>query len=99
MALHVPRAPGFQSMMKDGAQFFSGVEEAVVRNIGKHSQATFSCIACHGMHFKNDFIPGSISDGTNQCSLVSLKSPDDVTFQAVRILDTDPDNISMARCS
>ena len=34
MALHVPRAPGFASMLKDGAQFFSGVEEAVVRNIG-----------------------------------------------------------------
>ena len=35
MALHVPRAPGFSSMMKDGAKFFSGLEEAVIRNIGK----------------------------------------------------------------
>jgi len=35
MALHVPRAPGFSSMMKDGARFFSGLEEAVIRNIGK----------------------------------------------------------------
>ena len=35
MALHVPKAPGFQSMMKDGSKFFSGVEEAVIRNIGK----------------------------------------------------------------
>ena len=34
MALHVPRAPGFSSMMKDGAKFFSGLEEAVIRNIG-----------------------------------------------------------------
>jgi len=33
MALHVPKAPGFQSMMKDGSKFFSGVEEAVIRNI------------------------------------------------------------------
>jgi len=33
MALHVPKAPGFQSMMKDGTKFFSGVEEAVIRNI------------------------------------------------------------------
>ncbi|KJE93545.1 chaperonin containing TCP1 subunit 8 [Capsaspora owczarzaki ATCC 30864] len=32
MALHVPKA-GFQSMMKDGAKHFSGVEEAVLRNI------------------------------------------------------------------
>ena len=36
MALHVPRAPGFSSMMKDGAKFFSGLEEAVIRNIGKN---------------------------------------------------------------
>merc|ERR1711963_1156275 len=33
MALHVPKAPGFQSMMKDGSKFFSGLEEAVIRNI------------------------------------------------------------------
>ena len=31
MAMHVPRAPGFSSMMKDGARFFSGLEEAVIR--------------------------------------------------------------------
>ena len=40
MALHIPRAPGFQSMMKDGSKFFSGVEEAVVRNIGEPSHPT-----------------------------------------------------------
>ena len=38
MALHVPKAPGFQSMMKDGSRFFSGLEEAVIRNIGKKIQ-------------------------------------------------------------
>ena len=36
MALHVPRAPGFSSMMKDGARMFSGLEEAVIRNIGEN---------------------------------------------------------------
>ena len=33
MAMHVPRAPGFSSMMKDGARFFSGLEEAVIRYV------------------------------------------------------------------
>ncbi|XP_043927332.1 T-complex protein 1 subunit theta isoform X2 [Protopterus annectens] len=33
MALHVPRAPGFAQMLKDGAKHFSGLEEAVYRNI------------------------------------------------------------------
>ena len=37
MALHVPKAPGFSSMMKDGSKFFSGLEEAVIRNIGKRT--------------------------------------------------------------
>ncbi|THD25062.1 T-complex protein subunit theta [Fasciola hepatica] len=33
MALHVPKAPGFMSMLKDGARYFEGLEEAVFRNI------------------------------------------------------------------
>ena len=38
MALHIPKAPGFQSMMKDGSKFFSGLEEAVIRNIGESAK-------------------------------------------------------------
>ncbi len=48
MALHVPRAPGFSSMMKDGARFFSGLEEAVIRNIGKtfhYNNCELNCTA------------------------------------------------------
>ncbi len=33
MALHVPKAPGFAQMFKDGAKHYSGLEEAVFRNI------------------------------------------------------------------
>uniref|UniRef100_F7ELM7 T-complex protein 1 subunit theta n=1 Tax=Macaca mulatta TaxID=9544 RepID=F7ELM7_MACMU len=33
MALHVPKAPGFAQMLKEGAKHFSGLEEAVYRNI------------------------------------------------------------------
>ncbi|XP_043229885.1 T-complex protein 1 subunit theta-like [Amphibalanus amphitrite] len=33
MALHVPRAPGFGQMLKEGSRHFSGLEEAVYRNI------------------------------------------------------------------
>ncbi|CAH8461902.1 unnamed protein product [Dicrocoelium dendriticum] len=33
MALHVPKAPGFMSMLKEGARYFEGLEEAVFRNI------------------------------------------------------------------
>ncbi|XP_033338503.1 chaperonin containing TCP1 subunit 8 [Megalopta genalis] len=33
MALHVPKAPGIAQMLKEGARYFSGLEEAVYRNI------------------------------------------------------------------
>ncbi|XP_067896613.1 T-complex protein 1 subunit theta [Heterodontus francisci] len=33
MAMSVPKAPGFAQMLKDGAKHFSGLEEAVYRNI------------------------------------------------------------------
>uniref|UniRef100_A0A673YTP6 T-complex protein 1 subunit theta n=1 Tax=Salmo trutta TaxID=8032 RepID=A0A673YTP6_SALTR len=33
MAMHVPKAPGFAQMLKDGAKHYSGLEEAVFRNI------------------------------------------------------------------
>lgn len=33
MALSVPKAPGFAQMMKEGSRHFSGIEEAVLRNI------------------------------------------------------------------
>ncbi|NXD28671.1 TCPQ protein, partial [Spelaeornis formosus] len=33
MALHVPKAPGFAQMLKEGAKHYSGLEEAVYRNI------------------------------------------------------------------
>ncbi|KAI3387451.1 hypothetical protein SNEBB_004918 [Seison nebaliae] len=32
-ALHIPKAPGYASMMKDGASYASGVQETVVRSI------------------------------------------------------------------
>ncbi|XP_017877168.1 T-complex protein 1 subunit theta [Ceratina calcarata] len=33
MAMHIPKAPGMSQMLKDGARYFSGLEEAVYRNI------------------------------------------------------------------
>ncbi|XP_069746143.1 T-complex protein 1 subunit theta isoform X2 [Narcine bancroftii] len=33
MAMHIPKAPGFAQMLKEGAKHFSGLEDAVYRNI------------------------------------------------------------------
>ena len=49
MALHVPKAPGFASMMKEGARHYSGLEEAVIRFL-------YAAITCAALliHKKED---------------------------------------------
>jgi len=56
MALHVPRAPGFASMMKDGAKFFSGLEEAVIRNIGACKEMAETVQTCYGPNGMNKMV-------------------------------------------
>lgn len=53
MALHVPRAPGFQSMLKEGARFYSGIDEVVIKNIEackELSETTKSAYGPNGMN-------------------------------------------------
>ncbi|CAB1431674.1 unnamed protein product [Pleuronectes platessa] len=53
MALHVPKAPGFAQMLKDGAKHYSGLEEAVYRNIKackELSQTTRTAYGPNGMN-------------------------------------------------
>jgi len=56
MALHVPRAPGFASMMKDGARFYSGLEEAVIRNIGACKEFAETVQTCYGPNGMNKMV-------------------------------------------
>jgi len=56
MALHVPRAPGFASMMKDGSKFFSGLEEAVLRNIGACKEFAETVQTCYGPNGMNKMV-------------------------------------------
>ncbi|XP_008105831.1 T-complex protein 1 subunit theta isoform X1 [Anolis carolinensis] len=53
MALHVPKAPGFAQMLKDGAKHYSGLEEAVYRNINackELAQTTRTAYGPNGMN-------------------------------------------------
>uniref|UniRef100_A0A8C5DEM2 T-complex protein 1 subunit theta n=1 Tax=Gouania willdenowi TaxID=441366 RepID=A0A8C5DEM2_GOUWI len=53
MALHVPKAPGFAQMLKDGAKHYSGLEEAIFRNIRackELSQTTRTAYGPNGMN-------------------------------------------------
>jgi len=56
MALHVPTAPGFASMMKDGSRFFSGLEEAVIRNIGACKEFAETVQTCYGPNGMNKMV-------------------------------------------
>merc|ERR1712223_1734055 len=56
MALHVPRAPGFAQMMKDGAKHYSGLEEAVYRNIGACKELAKTTTSAYGPHGQNKMV-------------------------------------------
>jgi len=56
MALHVPKAPGFSSMLKEGARHFSGLEEAVYRNINACKEFAQSVRSAYGPNGMNKMV-------------------------------------------
>ncbi|KAK7605393.1 hypothetical protein V9T40_007251 [Parthenolecanium corni] len=56
MALHVPKAPGFAQMLKEGARHFSGLEEAVFRNITACKQFADTVRTAYGPNGMNKII-------------------------------------------
>ncbi|WAR08678.1 TCPQ-like protein [Mya arenaria] len=50
MAMHVPKAPGFAQMLKDGAKHFSGLEEAVYKNIDACKELSRTTRSSFGPH-------------------------------------------------
>ncbi|XP_044757283.1 T-complex protein 1 subunit theta [Coccinella septempunctata] len=56
MALHVPKAPGFSQMLKEGARYYSGLEEAVIRNIGACKEFSHSVQSAYGPNGMNKMV-------------------------------------------
>ncbi|ROT85674.1 T-complex protein 1 subunit theta [Penaeus vannamei] len=56
MALHVPKAPGFASMLKDGARHYSGLEEAVFRNIAACKEFSNTLKTAYGPQGRNKMV-------------------------------------------
>jgi len=56
MAMHVPRAPGFSSMMKDGAKHYSGLDEAVYRNIAACKEFSTTLKTAYGPQGRNKMV-------------------------------------------
>jgi T-complex protein 1 subunit theta len=60
MALPVPRAPGFQSMMKEGARYYRGLDEAVIRNIEACSELCRTLKSAYGPKGLNKMVVNHI---------------------------------------
>ncbi|PSN34362.1 T-complex protein 1 subunit theta [Blattella germanica] len=56
MALHVPKAPGMSQMLKEGARYFSGLEEAVFRNINACKQFAQTVRTAYGPNGMNKMV-------------------------------------------
>ncbi|CAA9994486.1 unnamed protein product [Nesidiocoris tenuis] len=56
MAMHVPKAPGFAQMLKEGARHFSGLEEAVFRNISACKEFADTVRTAYGPNGMNKIV-------------------------------------------
>ncbi|XP_063988878.1 T-complex protein 1 subunit theta [Diachasmimorpha longicaudata] len=56
MALHVPKAPGMASMMKEGSRYFAGLEEAVFRNISACKELAQTVRTAYGPNGMNKMV-------------------------------------------
>lgn len=56
MALHVPKAPGVSQMLKEGARYFSGLEETVYRNINACKQFAQTVRTAYGPNGMNKMV-------------------------------------------
>lgn len=75
MALSVPKAPGVSQMLKDGARMYSGLEEAIYRNITackEFAQCTRSAYGPNGMnkmvinHLEKQFVTSDAATIINE---------------------------------
>lgn len=60
MAFHVPKPTGFQSMLKSGARAYSGIEEAVYRNINACMELSDTVKSAYGPMGMNKIIVNHI---------------------------------------
>lgn len=56
MALHVPKVPGVAQMLKEGSRYFSGLEEAVFRNISACKQLAHTLRTAYGPNGMNKMV-------------------------------------------
>jgi len=86
MALHVPKAPGFSQMLKDGARHFSGLEEAVYRNINACKEFAQSVRTAYGPNGMNKMVINHIEKQFVTSDASTIMRELDVEHPAVKLM-------------
>ncbi|KYQ52508.1 T-complex protein 1 subunit theta [Trachymyrmex zeteki] len=86
MAMHVPKAPGVAQMLKDGARYFSGLEEAVYRNITACKQFADTVRSAYGPNGMNKMIINHIEKLFVTNDAVTIVNELEVEHPAAKLL-------------
>lgn len=86
MALHVPKAPGMAQMLKEGARYFSGLEEAVYRNITACKQFAQTVRTAYGPNGMNKMVINHIEKLFVTSDAATIINELDVEHPAAKLL-------------
>lgn len=86
MALRVPKAPGFASMMKEGSKYMHGLDEAVFRNIGACKELCETTTSSFGPNGLNKMVINHIEKLFVTNDAASILREIDVVHPAAKIL-------------
>jgi len=86
MALHVPKAPGIFQMLKDGARHYSGLEEAVFRNISACKEFAQSVRSAYGPNGMNKMVINHLEKQFVTSDAATIIRELDVEHPAVKLM-------------
>ncbi|XP_017781057.1 PREDICTED: T-complex protein 1 subunit theta [Nicrophorus vespilloides] len=86
MALHVPKAPGFAQMLKEGARHFSGLEEAVYRNITACKEFAQSVRSAYGPNGMNKMVINHIEKQFVTSDAATIMRELDIEHPAAKLM-------------
>ncbi|CAF0787446.1 unnamed protein product [Didymodactylos carnosus] len=86
MAMRVPKAPGFASMMKEGAKYMHGLDEAVYRNINACKELCETTSSSFGPNGLNKMVINHIEKLFVTNDAASILREIDVVHPAAKIL-------------
>ncbi|XP_028133133.1 T-complex protein 1 subunit theta [Diabrotica virgifera virgifera] len=86
MALHVPKAPGFAQMLKEGARHYSGLEEAVIRNIIACKEFAQSVKTAYGPNGMNKMVINHIEKQFVTSDAATIMRELDIEHPAAKLM-------------